>query len=93
LPEAQPGSTTSMPTERAAPELPPDPTPEQLDAWLELAELVADQDFQRTTRENALLGAQAVGDRFDARVADHAWLIDALRHHGGRPRVPAPQAP
>jgi DNA-binding transcriptional MerR regulator len=163
------------------PELPPDPTPEQLDAWLELAELVADEDFQRTTRENALWGARAVGDRFDpdawsrrvggavaaaaelraggvepadpraaaavepmargfaellgrrdgpafrrwlvtqldahtdpraerywelvgilqgrpneefvARVADHAWLIDALRHHGGRPRVPAPQAP
>jgi DNA-binding transcriptional MerR regulator len=163
------------------PELPPDPTPEQLDAWLELAELVADEDFQRTTRENALWGARAVGDRFDpdawsrrvggavaaaaelraggvepadpraaaavepmargfaellgrrdgpafrrwlvtqldahtdpraerywelvanlqgrpneefvARVADHAWLIDALRHHGGRPRAPAPQAP
>jgi hypothetical protein len=35
------------------PELPADPTPEQLDAWLELAELVADEDFQRTTRANA----------------------------------------
>ena len=35
------------------PELPEDPTPEQLDAWLELAALAADEDFQRQTRENA----------------------------------------
>jgi DNA-binding transcriptional MerR regulator len=159
------------------PELPPDPTPEQLDAWLELAELAADEDFQRVTRENAVWGAEAVGDRFDpdawsrsvgramaaaaelraagvepadpraaaavapmarglaellgrrdspgfrrwlveqldahtdpraerywelvgivqdrpneaftARVADHAWLLAALRHHQDRPGVPA----
>ena len=47
------------------PELPADPTPEQLDAWLELAELAADEDFQRTTRENASWGAEAVGHGFD----------------------------
>ena len=47
------------------PELPPDPTPEQLDAWLELAELAADEDFQRTTRANALWGAEAAGAGFD----------------------------
>ena len=35
------------------PELPDEPTPEQLDAWLELAELAADEDFQQQTRENA----------------------------------------
>jgi DNA-binding transcriptional MerR regulator len=35
------------------PELPDDPTPEQLDAWLELAELAADEDFAATTRANA----------------------------------------
>jgi DNA-binding transcriptional MerR regulator len=34
-------------------DLPGDPTPEQLDAWIELAELVADADFQETTRRNA----------------------------------------
>ena len=34
------------------PELPADPTPTQLDAWLELAELAADEDFQRTTGEH-----------------------------------------
>lgn len=35
------------------PELPADASPEQLDAWLELAQLALDEDFQRTTRENA----------------------------------------
>ena len=34
-------------------DLPDDPTPEQLDAWIELAELVADEDFQATTQRNA----------------------------------------
>jgi DNA-binding transcriptional MerR regulator len=47
------------------PALPADPTPEQLDAWLELAELVADEDFQRTTRANATWGAEVVGGAFD----------------------------
>ena len=54
------------------PELPADPTPEQLDAWLELAELVADEDFQRTTHENAAWGAEAVGEGFDP----DAWSQD-----------------
>jgi DNA-binding transcriptional MerR regulator len=34
----------------AAPELPDDPTPEQVDAWIELAELVQDADFRSTIR-------------------------------------------
>jgi DNA-binding transcriptional MerR regulator len=34
-------------------ELPDDPTPKQLDAWIELAALVGDEDFQATTRRNA----------------------------------------
>ena len=39
------------------PELPDDPTPEQVDAWMELAELVADQDFRNTLRNMVLSGA------------------------------------
>jgi hypothetical protein len=35
-------------------ELPDDPAPEQVDAWVELAELVSDQDFQRRVREMAV---------------------------------------
>jgi DNA-binding transcriptional MerR regulator len=37
-----------------SPELPVDATPAQLDAWLELAELATDEDFQATTRRNAM---------------------------------------
>jgi len=35
-------------------ELPDDPAPEQVDAWVELAELVADEDFRRRIRTMAL---------------------------------------
>ncbi|WP_298177335.1 MerR family transcriptional regulator [Saccharomonospora sp.] len=35
----------------AKPELPDDPTPEQLEAWIEFVELVQDTDFRRTIRE------------------------------------------
>jgi DNA-binding transcriptional MerR regulator len=35
----------------AQPELPDDPTPEQVDAWIELAELVQDDGFRRRIRE------------------------------------------
>jgi DNA-binding transcriptional MerR regulator len=37
----------------ATPELPDEPTPEQVDAWIELAELVADDDFRRRIRAMA----------------------------------------
>ena len=35
---------------RKAPDLPDDPTPEQVDAWIELAELVSDEDFRARIR-------------------------------------------
>jgi DNA-binding transcriptional MerR regulator len=75
------------------PELPPDPTGEQLDAWLELAELAADEDFQRTTRENALWGAEAVGDGFDPdawsrRIAAGLAAATELRAGGVDPADP-----
>jgi DNA-binding transcriptional MerR regulator len=75
------------------PELPADPTPEQLDAWLELAELAADEDFQRTTRENALWGARAVGDGFDPdawsrRIAGGLAAAAELRAGGVDPADP-----
>jgi DNA-binding transcriptional MerR regulator len=43
----------------AAPELPDDPTPEQVDAWIELAELVQDYDFKATIRRMSEQHAQA----------------------------------
>ncbi|WP_336205107.1 hypothetical protein [Nonomuraea sp. LPB2021202275-12-8] len=39
-------------------ELPEDPTSEQVNAWIELAELVADESFQRTVRQMVLTGEQ-----------------------------------
>lgn len=45
---------------RALPaELPDDPSPEQVDAWLELAQLVADEGFERRAREMVLAGGTA----------------------------------
>jgi DNA-binding transcriptional MerR regulator len=75
------------------PELPADPTPEQLDAWLELAELAADEDFQRTTRANALWGAEAAGAGFDPdawsrRLAGGLAAAAELRAAGVAPADP-----
>jgi DNA-binding transcriptional MerR regulator len=56
---------------RALPaELPDDPAPEQVDAWIELAELVADEGFQRRVREMVLAGgtAQELPEGTDYRV-------------------------
>jgi DNA-binding transcriptional MerR regulator len=39
-------------------QLPDDPTPEQVDAWIELAELVADPAFKARVREMAVAGSQ-----------------------------------
>jgi DNA-binding transcriptional MerR regulator len=83
------------------PELPTDPTPEQLDAWLELAELVTDEDFQRTTRANAVWGAQVVGggldpDAWSRTVGGSLAAAAELRAGGvepGDPRAAAAVAP
>ncbi|MEU3647441.1 MerR family transcriptional regulator [Lentzea sp. NPDC034063] len=45
------------------PQLPDDPTSAQVDAWVELAELVSDADFQRAMRQMVLHGGG--GDRID----------------------------
>jgi DNA-binding transcriptional MerR regulator len=37
-------------------DLPDEPAPEQVDAWIELAELVADEDFRQRARSMALAG-------------------------------------
>jgi hypothetical protein len=40
-------------------ELPADPAPEQVDAWIELGELVADEDFRKRVRAMAVAGGGA----------------------------------
>jgi DNA-binding transcriptional MerR regulator len=57
---------------RALPaELPDDPTPEQVDAWIELAGLVADEEFQRRARAMVLAGEVGGGPDYSA-VIEHA---------------------
>ncbi len=46
--EIEPGFEAMM--RSAAPELPDDPTPEQVEAWIELAQLVRDEDFRASIR-------------------------------------------
>jgi DNA-binding transcriptional MerR regulator len=64
-------------------ELPDDPAPEQVGAWIELGELVADESFRRRARDMAQAGSQAggqagppgsqAGERLDHQlVAEHA---------------------
>ncbi len=53
----------------SAPKLPDNPTPQQLDAWIELAELVADPTFVEHMRENA---KQVWGTSIDLRALREA---------------------
>ena len=73
--DAEPSIAARM--RMATPELPDDPTTEQVEAWIELAELVRDEDFrrriramaQRSTQERAAgggTGAPAEGAERDA---------------------------
>jgi DNA-binding transcriptional MerR regulator len=64
------GAMRTLPTE-----LPDDPTTEQVEAWVELAELVADPSFRVRVREMATTGSQAGSGppQFDpAPVLEHA---------------------
>jgi DNA-binding transcriptional MerR regulator len=47
-------SAAGWPTWAAAPNLPDDPSPGQVDAWIELAELVSDRDFRQRIRQLAV---------------------------------------
>ncbi|WP_433236352.1 MerR family transcriptional regulator [Streptosporangium sp. CA-135522] len=57
-------------------ELPQDPTADQVDAWVELAELVADEAFRQRVRQMAVAGAEPVDQ---PRPYDH----EAVLEHGG----------
>jgi hypothetical protein len=58
----------------ATPDLPDDPSPEQVAAWVELAQLVQDPAFRQRTREVAVAGAEGgEGDpALAAAVSEHA---------------------
>ncbi|GIH31644.1 MerR family transcriptional regulator [Microbispora amethystogenes] len=58
-------------------ELPDDPTPGQVDAWIELADLVAGEDFRQRLRRIALTDASPVVSRYS-----HELRSPALEHAG-----------
>jgi DNA-binding transcriptional MerR regulator len=61
----------------AMPELSDDPTPEQVDAWVELAELVQDPDFKASVRRAA---EHQAADRADGdRAGLHRELTNQIR--------------
>jgi len=53
----------------AAPNLPDDPSPEQVDAWVEIAELVSDPDFRQRIRQ-----VTGISIQIDARDGLQDWL-------------------
>ncbi|HEY0700233.1 MAG TPA: MerR family transcriptional regulator [Micromonospora sp.] len=73
-----PGAGIAEAMRRMPAELPDEPTPEQVDAWVELAELVADPDFQQRVRQMAVTGA--AGDEPDLPASPDPQRV--LRHAG-----------
>ncbi|MFI7626566.1 MerR family transcriptional regulator [Microbispora rosea] len=72
--------------------LPDDPTPEQVDAWVELAELVQDPGFRRRMRDMVRHNARNRGEQgpggfmwFAKKVA---WQVGEARENGVRPDSP-----
>ena len=72
--DIEPGFAERM--RSAAPELPDDPTPEQVDAWIELAELVQDPDFKASIRRMSEqhAAARAAGE---STAAERDWQAAA----------------
>lgn len=70
-----PGAHLARAMRQMPAELPAEPTAEQVDAWLELAELVGDAGFRQRVRQMAVAGAEGGGapPPFDpALVTEHA---------------------
>jgi len=53
---ASPGAAIARGMRQLPADLPDDPSPEQVSAWVELAELVADESFRQRARSMALVG-------------------------------------
>jgi DNA-binding transcriptional MerR regulator len=69
-------------------ELPDEPTTEQVEAWVELAELVMDPAFRARAREMAVAGSEAGGDQpqFDpSPIVEHAGAAVAAGIAPGSP--------
>lgn len=81
------------------PRLPDDPVPEQVEAWIELAEIVRDEEFRRAVRDffrrtfGTERGRLMASPDMMARVERHRQLLQAARtsQEGGVP-ADSPQA-
>ncbi len=91
VPEDAPGAGIAAGMRTLPAELPEDPTPEQVGAWLELARLVADPAFAGRVREMALTGAGATPEEPDTLGADAGRMV-SLGRRALRDRV-APGSP
>src|SRR5580658_1195069 len=72
----------------SAPKLPDNPTPEQLDAWIELAELVSDPTFVESLRQNA----KEVWGKFDMTAMRRAGDEVAAAAHDAVARGVTPES-
>ncbi|SDJ75121.1 MerR family transcriptional regulator [Streptomyces indicus] len=66
------------------PDLPEDPTPEQVDAWVELAEMLQDPGFRRSMRE--VIEFNAAGRTPATPPGSSLWFMSRLVHHAGEAR-------
>lgn len=66
-------------------QLPDDPAPEQVDAWIELGELVADEDFRRRVRAMAVAGGAEVAGGPEAGGPEYEFSpgYQAVAEHTG----------
>jgi DNA-binding transcriptional MerR regulator len=86
-PEA-PGAGIANAMRTLPPQLPDEPTTEQVEAWVELAELVSDPAFRARAREMAVAGSEARGDQppFDpGPIVEHAGAAVATGIAPGSP--------
>ncbi|MFC7817473.1 MULTISPECIES: helix-turn-helix domain-containing protein [unclassified Streptomyces] len=60
----------------AAANLPDDPTPEQVDAWVELAELIQDPEFRATMRR--MIESNAADRGADVPTGSSLWFVSRL---------------
>lgn len=73
-----------LPMMRAAmPDLPAEPTPEQVEAWVELAELVQDTDFRASIRRAAAVQARAVAEVGQPSAESHQAMATYLQERVG----------
>ena len=82
---AAPGAGIARQLRQLPAELPDDPTPAQVDAWIELAELIADPGFRQRVRSMALAGQQP-GPPAGPQAPDH----QSVQQPGPPPATQAP---